>query len=34
MNGEGSYVLLDGRSYKGEYKMDKKDGYREYTWVQ
>ena len=32
MHGEGEYIWQDGRTYKGEYKNDKKHGYGEYTW--
>jgi hypothetical protein len=27
MEGEGKFTWPDGRTYKGEYKRDKKDGY-------
>ena len=32
MNNMGVYTWNDGRSYMGEYKDDKKEGYGVYTW--
>lgn len=32
MHGYGEQAYEDGRSYKGEYKDDKKHGYGVYTW--
>ena len=32
MNGFGSYVWKDGRSYEGQYLFDKKHGYGIYRW--
>jgi hypothetical protein len=32
MEGEGKFTWPDGRTYKGEYKRDKKDGYGIFEW--
>ena len=32
MHGKGVYAWPDGRSYKGEYYMDKKEGYGVFCW--
>lgn len=32
MNGEGEFFWLDGKSYKGGYKNDRKDGWGEFKW--
>ena len=33
MHGEGSYVWADGRSYKGTYNYDKKEGFGVYVFA-
>jgi len=33
MHGKGVYRWSDGRSYEGEYYMDRKEGYGIYTWA-
>jgi hypothetical protein len=33
MHGQGLYKWPDGKSYNGEFKFDKKDGYGIYTWA-
>jgi hypothetical protein len=33
MHGFGIYSWKDGRSYEGNYLMDKKEGYGTYTWA-
>lgn len=32
MDGKGSFIWPDGRSYKGDYKDDKKHGQGLFTW--
>ena len=32
MHGQGKYTWIDGRTYEGEYMMDKKEGYGVYAW--
>lgn len=32
MDGEGTFLWLDGRLYRGCYKNDKKEGYGEFKW--
>ena len=32
MSGEGKFTWLDGRSYVGTYKNDKKHGYGHFVW--
>lgn len=33
MDGKGRYIWPDGRSYEGEYKRDKKEGYGIFSWA-
>jgi len=32
MHGYGYYEYVDGTKYKGQFYMDKKQGFGEYTW--
>ena len=32
MDGKGVFTWEDGRSYSGEYKLDKKHGYGIFSW--
>lgn len=32
MSGYGTYILSDGRKFKGEFKNDNKEGYGIFTW--